>query len=73
MKFLCLFNQSFISLFTEDLVIDCLNKAALKASANDAGACLKVIPEEMVMKVSGLKRAILTESSAQAPGFIHGV
>jgi hypothetical protein len=60
MKFLCLFNQSFISLFTEDLVIDCLNKAAIKASANDIGACLKVIPEEMVMKVGGLKRAILT-------------
>jgi hypothetical protein len=60
MKFLCLFNESFIKLFTEELVIDCLNTVVRKASENDIVACLKVIPEEMVMKVSSLKRAMLT-------------
>lgn len=60
MKYLCMFNASFISLFSEDVVISCLEKAATKASGRDITTCMGVIPEEIVMKVDGLKRARLS-------------
>ena len=60
-KYFVMFNASFISLFSEDIVILCLEQASAKASRLDIACSLEVIPEDMVMKVGGLKRAMLSK------------